>query len=109
MAGQTGDDLRARLQAEGLEPGTWSNGSGERYAVHAHAYDKVIVVAAGSVTFGLPDDGRSIALELGDRLELPAGTRHDAVVGPLGVTCLEAHLPGGRLAGVARRASGRWA
>ena len=106
MAGRPPDDVRARLQAEGLEPGTWANGPGDRYAAHAHGYDKVIVVAAGSITFGLPDDCRSILLEAGDRLELPAGTSHDAFVGPLGVTCLEAHLPSGRLAAVTRRASG---
>ena len=37
---------------------------------------------------------------MGDRLDLPAGTRHDALVGPTGVTCLEAHLPAGSLARV---------
>ena len=38
----------------------------------------------------------------------PAGTAHDAVVGPAGVTCLEAHLPAGTLAAVRRRAAGTW-
>ncbi|HEY8760821.1 MAG TPA: hypothetical protein VIP52_07920 [Candidatus Dormibacteraeota bacterium] len=28
-------------------------------------------------------------LEPGDRLELPPGTRHAAIVGPGGVTCVE--------------------
>jgi hypothetical protein len=28
----------------------------------------------------------------GDRLDLPAGVRHSAIVGPQGVTCLEAHV-----------------
>jgi len=68
----------------------------------------VIVVERGSIVFGLPDDGRSMQLEAGDRLELPAGTRHDAVVGSSGVTCLEAHLPAGRFSGVTRRAAGDW-
>ena len=44
----------------------------------------------------------------GDRLDLPAGTSHDAVVGPDGVTCLEAHLPAGRLPALARRPAGSW-
>jgi hypothetical protein len=39
---------------------------------------------------------------------LPAGIRHDALVGPAGVTCLEAHLPAGSLAVVRRRAAGTW-
>lgn len=101
-------DLDARLRAEGLDPAPWSNGPGDRYGAHDHGYDKVIVVASGSIRFGLPDDGRSIELELGDRLELPAGTRHDAVVGPHGVTCLEAHLPAGRIAEVGCRPTAGW-
>jgi hypothetical protein len=32
-----------------------------------------------------------VTLNAGDRLELPAGTLHDAIVGPRGVVCLEAH------------------
>jgi hypothetical protein len=49
-----------------------------------------------------------VSLAAGDRLELPAGTIHDAVVGPDGVTCLEAHLPAGSLAGLRRIAAGGW-
>jgi uncharacterized protein YjlB len=109
MTGRAEGDVEARLRAEGLDPAQWWNGPGDRYGAHEHGYDKVIAVAAGSIVFGLPADGRSIALDAGDRLELPAGTRHDAVVGPSGVTCLEAHLPAGRLGPVAaRRAAGEW-
>jgi len=98
--------LRARLNDEGLDPGAWSNGPGDRYASHDHGYDKVIVIAAGSIRFGAPDG--PIDLDAGDRLELPAGIAHDAVVGPSGVTCLEAHLPPGSLSATARRAAGSW-
>lgn len=98
--------LRTRLIDEGLEPGAWSNGPGATYAAHAHGYDKVIVVAAGAITFGLPE--RSIALDEGDRLELPAGTSHHALVGSNGVTCLEAHLTAGTFASPARYAAGSW-
>jgi uncharacterized protein YjlB len=97
-----------RLQAEGLRPAPWSNGPGDRYGAHDHGYDKVIVVERGSIVFGLPDDGSSIHLGEGDRLELPAGTRHDAVVGGAGVTCWEAHLDAGTIALAARRAAGEW-
>jgi quercetin dioxygenase-like cupin family protein len=96
------------MQAEGLGPSSWSNGPGDRYGAHDHGYDKIIVVASGSITFGLPGEGRTVALAAGDRLELPSRTRHDAVVGPQGVTCLEAHLPAGRLTAVARRPAGEW-
>ena len=110
-------DVADRLRAEGLAAARWSNGPGERYAAHSHGYDKVIVVAAGSITFGMaggagaaaPDSGAgALTLATGDRLELPAGTAHDAIVSERGVTCLEAHLPAGRLSAVTRRAAGDW-
>ena len=100
--------VEQRLRTEGLEPSAWSNGPGDRYGAHDHGYDKVIVVAAGSIAFGLPDRGETVELGQGDRLELPAGTRHDAVVGPGGVTCLEAHLPAGRLSSPRRTSAGGW-
>ena len=101
-------DVEGRLRAEGLEPSAWSNSPGDRYSAHEHGYDKVIAVARGSIRFGLPDEGRSVELEEGDRLELPAGTRHDALVGPRGVTCLEAHLPAGSLARLTHRSASAW-
>jgi quercetin dioxygenase-like cupin family protein len=100
--------LRDRLRAEGLDPGAWSNGPGDRYDAHDHGYDKVIVVASGSIRFGLPASGTAVELAVGDRLELPAGTPHDALVGPDGVTCLEAHRPAGGVAALAKRAHGTW-
>ncbi|HEX9370302.1 MAG TPA: cupin domain-containing protein [Roseiflexaceae bacterium] len=83
--------IRRALGDEGLQPYRWSNGPGDVYSAHSHAYHKVIYVVAGAITFGLPEHGRELALRAGDRLELPAGVVHDAVVGPQGVVCLEAH------------------
>jgi quercetin dioxygenase-like cupin family protein len=76
---------------EGLSPYTWSNGPHDVYSPHLHSYDKVIYVVQGSITFGLPELGGKLSLRAGDRLDLPANTVHDAVVGPQGVICLEAH------------------
>ena len=101
-------DPEARLRAEGLAPGRWGNGPGDRYGAHEHAYDKVIVAVAGSIRFGLPATAVTVDLRAGDRLELPAGTRHDAAVGPDGVSCLEAHLPAGSLAAMTHRLAGTW-
>ena len=100
------NELRARLLDEGLDPGAWSNGPGDRYAAHEHGYDKVIVVATGSIRFGV--DAGALELAEGDRLELLAGTSHDALVGGAGVTCLEAHLPAGSLSDTSVRAAGSW-
>lgn len=76
------------FRREGLEPRTWSNDPGFEYAEHAHTYHKVLFCVAGSITFHTPDG--AIDLERGDRLDLTAGTRHSATVGPSGVTCMEA-------------------
>lgn len=84
-------ELRERYAAEGLAPYRWSNGPHDRYRAHRHDYHKVIYVVSGAITFGLPELGDSISLATGDRLDLPAGVLHDAVVGPDGVVCLEGH------------------
>ena len=83
--------LRSILTDEDLHPNVWSNAPGDVYSAHSHSYHKVIYVIRGSITFGLPDSADEIKLNRGDRLELPPGIRHDAVVGSQGVVCLEAH------------------
>ena len=83
--------IRKILSDEGLEPYRWSNSSGDVYSTHSHIFNKVIYVVKGSITFGLPDTGDQILLHAGDRLDLPAGVSHNAVVGNKGVVCLEAH------------------
>ena len=81
-----------RLCAEqGLRPYSWSNGPHDTYSAHSHSYAKVIYVIRGSITFGLPELDQQLTLKPGDRLDLPAGTVHNAVVGAQGVICLEAH------------------
>ena len=45
----------------------------------------------GSITFRIPTTGEEVSLNPGDKLELPAGVSHEAVVGPMGVVCLEGH------------------
>ncbi len=79
------------MSDEGLSPYAWANGPHDIYSAHMHSYNKVIYVVQGSITFGLPALGQKLTLKAGDRLDLPAGTVHDAVVGPQGVVCLEAH------------------
>jgi len=102
------DDPAARLRQEGLDPGSWGDGPNDRYAAHEHGYDKVIVVVDGSIRFGLPATGEHADLAAGDRLELRSGTRHDALVGPSGVRCLEAHLRAGSLETTRVRTRGTW-
>ncbi len=77
---------------EGLSAYAWSNGPGDVYPAHTHAYDKVLYVVRGSITWELPEQKQEITTYPGDRIDLPRGTLHAACVGPHGVTCLEAHL-----------------
>ena len=84
-------ELWNQMVDEGMSPYAWSNGPHDIYAAHTHSYDKVIYVVSGSITFGLPELQRNVTLFPGDRLDLPKGTAHNAMVGREGVTCLEGH------------------
>jgi quercetin dioxygenase-like cupin family protein len=108
MSPMATDDPGTRLLDEGLAASSWGNGPHDRYGAHEHDYDKVIVVVDGSIRFGLPGSGGHADLAVGDRLELCAGTRHDALVGPAGVRCLEAHLPSGSFDATRVRPRGTW-
>ncbi len=83
--------IRRILDLEELQTYRWSNAPGDVYAAHTHPYNKVIYVVKGSITFSFPGTGGQATLQAGDRLDLPAGVAHDAVVGLEGVICLEAH------------------
>ena len=81
----------ARLRAHGVEPHAWRNAPGDRYGAHEHAFTKLLVCAEGSITFLVGEPGEPVELAAGQGFALPAGTRHAAVVGPDGCTCLEGH------------------
>jgi quercetin dioxygenase-like cupin family protein len=85
------DEIMAIFAKDSLRPYRWSNGPHDVYSAHTHPYNKVIMVVRGSITFGLPRKGEELELVAGDRLDLPRQMLHSAVVGPHGVTCLEAH------------------
>ena len=80
-----------RLRDAGVEPHAWSNGPGDRYAVHTHGYTKLLVCAAGSITFLVGADAVAVELHPREGFVLPPGTPHAAEVGPSGCTCLEGH------------------
>lgn len=89
--GGTAPDVREierQLRTEARDVYGWSNGPGDRYEQHAHAYHKVLYCTRGSIDFILAD-GRALTLGPGDRMVLPAGTRHGALVGPDGCACVE--------------------
>jgi glyoxylate utilization-related uncharacterized protein len=79
--------IEERLRGEADDVHGWSNGPGDRYTRHSHAYTKILYCVSGSIDFALDD--RVLHLRAGDRMELPAGTAHAATVGPEGCTCVE--------------------
>lgn len=83
-------DLERIFEGERLSPRWWSNGAGDRYAAHSHAYHKVLYCARGSVRFVIESTGEHIDLSPGDRLDITPNTSHSAVAGPQGVSCVEA-------------------
>jgi len=80
--------MEKQLRAEARDVYGWSNGPGDRYDQHSHAYHKLLYCTDGSIDFIL-GDGRTLTLRPGDRMVLPAGTRHAALVGPDGCACVE--------------------
>jgi len=83
----TASELRARLEAEAEQCYSWSNGPGDTYAEHTHAYTKVLYCVEGAIDFLLRDG--VLHLSAGERMEQPAGTPHSAQVGPAGCLCIE--------------------
>ena len=83
--------VRERLRAAGVEPWSWSNGPDDAYGAHDHVTTKLLLCAEGSITFFVGDAETPVELRAGDGFVLSAGTRHSAVVGPDGCTCLEGH------------------
>jgi quercetin dioxygenase-like cupin family protein len=80
--------IEAHIRAEARDVYGWSNGPGDRYEQHAHAFNKLLYCSQGSIDFLLAD-GRTLTLRPGDRMVLPAGTPHAARVGPEGCVCVE--------------------
>lgn len=85
----TEESIMNAFRSEGLSPYRWTNSPGDRYPAHEHSYHKVLYCLTGSITFNVA--GAEVILLPGDRLDLDPRTQHEAVVGPQGVTCLEAN------------------
>ena len=77
------------LRQEAASCYSWSNGPNDRYGARSHPYERVLYCVDGSITFTLEREGRQLELKPGDRMVLPAGTAHSAIVGPSGCTCIE--------------------
>lgn len=64
----------------------WSDPPGTFYDWHTHPFDEVRLVVEGEIKIGTEEG--VVTLKKGDKMEVPAGTRHWAEVGPMGVSYL---------------------
>jgi quercetin dioxygenase-like cupin family protein len=80
--------IEERLRSEARDVYGWANEPADRYEQHAHTYNKLLYCTRGSIEFIL-GDGNTLTLRPGDRMLVPAGTRHAAIVGPDGCACVE--------------------
>src|SRR5690606_10540777 len=82
--------ITRQMQKENRRPYVWDNTPNYRYAVRTHGYNKVMYVVEGNIEVTLPDSNQRIKLRAGDRVEIPAGVRHGAIIGSSGAKCVEA-------------------
>lgn len=83
-------EILAYFSADGLSPHNWCNSPNYEYPVHRHPYTKVLYCLKGTIDFQIHPDGKIFDLNPGDKLVVDAKAGHSAVVGPFGVTCIEA-------------------
>ena len=80
----TEESVRRRLEEDGFSAFCWTDPPCAHYDEHVHDRDESIWLVAGQMRFGA--GGRELVLGPGDRLMLPAGTRHTADAGGDGAT-----------------------
>ena len=70
--------IRTELVQEGYSVFKWADSAGTEYTPHHHDHHESIWVIEGEIEFGI--EGEKISLGPGDRLFLPKGTTHTAIV-----------------------------
>ncbi|MDX2159784.1 MAG: cupin domain-containing protein [bacterium] len=85
--------ITRQMQREQMRPYFWENAPNYRYGARSHGYAKVMYVVEGTIELNFPDTNARLRLRAGDRVEIPAGVRHGAIVGSSGAKCVEAALP----------------
>lgn len=77
------DPIRSQLEEslleDGFDPFAWVDEPEKRYDSHAHDHDECIWILRGSMEFTV--GGQTFSLAQGDRLMLPRGSLHEAVIG----------------------------
>jgi mannose-6-phosphate isomerase-like protein (cupin superfamily) len=75
--------LEDQLHAEGfVHTYVWQDGPHAHYSDHTHATETAHVILDGEMTLSM--DGRAITYRAGERVDVPAGAVHSALMGPTG-------------------------
>ena len=76
-------NIKARLQGEGFSSiEEYDDTAGEAFSEHDHPGDQRMIVVRGSMIVEI--GGAQNALKVGDELDIPARTKHSAIIGPEG-------------------------
>ncbi len=83
------EELKRKLETEGLASELYSDRPGTKYGRHKHPFDDFIVIVSGKMK--LITDAGEWTMKPGDRLDIPANTSHAAeVIGKEDVAYLSA-------------------
>ena len=80
-------ELVTFLESKNIDAERWTADMSESFEAHVHAKDKKLWCSDGSIAFTIGD--KTIPLQAGDALDLPAYTMHSAVAGFMGCICYE--------------------
>lgn len=85
------EELVAMLARKNIDAERWVAEEYEDFPPRTHSLDKHLWCVEGSIEFLIT--GKSIWLQAGDSMDLPAGTVYSAKAGFSGCVCYESPLP----------------
>jgi quercetin dioxygenase-like cupin family protein len=87
------EQIKMIFEAEGITPEDERLAENTTIPDHRHPFDEIRVVMSGSLLMNI--SGNQILLRSGDRIDIPANTRHSySAQGPDGCDCIVASRPG---------------
>ncbi len=88
----TKEQIKMMLEAEGLEPFEEHFSAATKISEHRHPFNEVRMLIEGEMVFNIA--GNQLLIRAGDRLEIPANTRHSFEVRAGGsALCICAYRP----------------
>ena len=88
----TPEQIKMIFQAEGLNPNEETMAPKAMIPDHRHPFDEVRVVMSGALFMNI--SGNQILLRAGDRIDIPANTRHSkSTEGDHACVCIVANRP----------------